>query len=333
MKSLNIKLLARRINLFKNFKTDGSMGYNRAKFKMKNILFIITVLVLAIAFPACKKEGVYHPKKKIARIYCQDYGEVKELQEVWTWDDKNLSKITAGDNSYYWDFQYNDKDQIEKITFSEGDYYAFSYDKRLIKKIDLYTFDGALVETYEFEHTKKKITTITNTFYGYKSLSLADQCKATALRCFLPEPVTENLFSKHKNHISTRKNTPAFVDVYEYTWDGDNIKSIFYTSNGDVYYTLEFSYEYDKKNNPYYYSFIPNEITSPVTDAEYYLTCSPLRSKNNVTYEKGNDNEGMSFETNYEIVYDGKFPTEIGITTNYAGDNTNYIATYFYVYN
>ncbi|MDR0606720.1 MAG: hypothetical protein LBG80_20815 [Bacteroidales bacterium] len=46
MKSLNIKLLVRIIKSFKNFKTDGSMGYNRANINMYKKLFIFSFLIV-----------------------------------------------------------------------------------------------------------------------------------------------------------------------------------------------------------------------------------------------------------------------------------------------
>jgi hypothetical protein len=255
------------------------------------------------------------------------------LLEKWTWEDKNLSKITAGDNSYYWNFQYNDKDQIEKITHSDGDYYTFSYDNKSIKEITFYTSGNVVVEKYEFEHTKKKITKVTNTFYGYKSLSITNQNKTTALGCFLPEIVVNSLFSEHKNHIPIIKSM-KFIDVYEYTWDGDNIKKTVYKGGAfDEYdaYTLECTYKYDKKNNPFYYALIPNDITMSPTYTDIY-TWNILHSKNNVINEEGFDSESMSFERKYDIQYDKKFPIEIKRTTEYTGIDSLYTGTYFYTY-
>ncbi|MDR1459249.1 MAG: hypothetical protein LBI60_03445, partial [Bacteroidales bacterium] len=298
------------------------------------------VLFLALLFSSCKKrEGVYQPKKRISEIYIQEDG-TKELLEKWTWSDKKLSKITAVEGSYSdgysWSFQYNDKDQIEKIIHSEGDYYVFSYDNNFITKIALYTVDGVLVETYECEHTKKKITTVTNTYYGYeseykyKSLPLTDQSKTTALCCFLPKPVINSLSNKYKKQIPIRKNGVEFIDVYQYTWDGDNIKSMFYSSEE---YTIECTYKYDKKNNPFYHSFLQQEISNAnIGTYTNYWTWNILHPKNNIIHEDILLGDGRRYETSYDITYEGKFPTEVRISAKDIEEILS-IGIYFYTYN
>jgi hypothetical protein len=305
---------------------------------MKRFLSVIVISILASIFFFCNSnnDNVSQHRKRISKIYYQDYGKSKKLIEKWTWEGENLSRITSRDDSCFWDFHYNDN-HIEKIVHSAGDYYAFSYIDKFIKRIAFYISSGDLVETYEFEHSKNKITTVTHTFYGYKNILPNISHKIMVLRCFLPLPIVDKLFPERKLQASTTKGKPVFIDVYEYAWDRNKIKSISYrrgTKNESDYITFESMYHYDRKDNPFYYSLISNDILemNNVSDTNW-MKWNILQSNRNIIYQEVFVSDGRKFKEQYDITYEGKFPNEIRISTEYAGVEGEYIETYFYTYN
>jgi hypothetical protein len=300
--------------------------------RRNTVLLMMMAIALTIGSYSCKKEGVYNPKKKISRIYYQGYEAAKILIEKWTWDGNSLSKITAGDNSYFWEFQYKDK-RIDRITSSEGDYFIFSYDKKLLQQIELFSENGTLVDLYEFDRTKDKVTTVTNTYYGYKSNSIQQNSHYLnmVLRGFLPQPIADDLSLKQKRNSSPDRKAATLVITYEYVWEKNNIKSLYVSySSGDY---EEYSYKYDKFRNPFYYSFLPADILDGCVPTETNInTYNLLYSKNNVGYESGFHSDGVSFESKFAMKYENNFPIEIYTEIVYSGDNTTYSGTWLYSY-
>jgi hypothetical protein len=311
--------------------------------RRNTVLLMMMAIALIIGSYSCKKEGVYNPKKKISRIYSQYQGEAKQLLEKWTWTENSLSMIEAGDNSYSWQFEYIEG-RIDKIVSTEGYYYVFSYNKNLLQQIELFSENGTLVEWYEFEHTKNKITTVTYIYYGYKDNRKKQNnlYLSMALRCFLPQPIADDLSLTQKHNSSADRKAAVDVTTYDYVWDKhDNIKSLYVSYPSGAY--EEYSYEYDDYHNPFYYSFLPNGISGDL-----------LYSKNNITYEsrfQSSKGSGRDFdtkyeiksETNYDIKYEKKFPVEINAKTTsstniriadstYRSNSDKYSTTMFYTY-
>ena len=154
---------------------------------MKKLAFCAAVLAILCLMSACsEKEGVYSPKKKIAKVYQAStniYGfheEVsgewfydtnsspKTLAEDWTWDGNKLSKITfyetgsvvsKGEVSDMFTFTYDGK----QVTRIEGydQYMTISYDGSKLKQVQIFDKeDNDLDGTLEFVHDGKKITKI-----------------------------------------------------------------------------------------------------------------------------------------------------------------------------
>jgi hypothetical protein len=285
---------------------------------MKKSLLILAAIAIVCAFSACDKEGVYHPKKKIVKIYEQQGGQSKELTERWTWDGRNLSKISNGTDSYYRKFTY-DKNRIKKITWSDGEFFVFSFDGNFIKKVEYHGAAGELYATYNFTHTKKKVTTLTIEEYDYDITAKNKKDMAATLRLFLPEQTAEDIVTKKRPASLAKGETTT--TIYEYEWDGDNIQTMTVSEISENYsYTREVTYTYDKKTNPYYNFF------------ESYAT-----SKNNVTLAEGvyvetNTGNTVSYTYTYEydITYDGNWPTEI--LSMYRNGSYTSLYTTYYVY-
>ncbi|MDD3691470.1 MAG: hypothetical protein PHO77_05250 [Bacteroidales bacterium] len=285
---------------------------------MKKCLVTTTVLmVFAVFFTACDKDGIYNPKEKIKTI-SYSTGDTKVLQETWTWDKNLLTKITYNsEDGDYTTFEY-DKKQVSKIIeYSEGvedGYMLFTYDKALLQKMEMF-YDGNLTMKAEVTHDKKKITKITITevdleeFATTKSLDYK-QFLTRMMRFVVGKEsakiITQHLLLKSDNSYSI-----------EFIYEGDNVKTEKLTALGVNIYTI--AYTYDDKMNPF-------------CDALYYGESGAISmSKNNVlTAKQTSAMEEASMETEYTYVYDGKWPTEQKTTFSYYGQT--FSETYYYEY-
>ena len=294
---------------------------------MKRYIIILAAIAIACACSSCQKEkereGVYHPKKKISKIYEERHG-AKRLVEEWTWNGKNLSKITNADKTTSHTFKY-EKNRISKIECTDvfyvisSPYYhsytlSFIYEGDFIKKIECHEEGGRLSATYNFKHTQDKITTLTIEDYidfgdDYNKNAVA------ALRPFLPIQMVKSMLNRKRPTSLSKGET--YISTYEFEWEGDNIKTETFTNNT---WTEKTTYKYDDKINPYY-NFFENFA----------------HSKNNATYAEMSYFGGIDttyYISTYDITYDGKFPVKIVEARKERDsyyDYVNYTTTY-YVY-
>lgn len=262
---------------------------------MSKIATILIAIVVVFAFSSCEKDGVYHPKKKISRIYEQPSGEPKDLSEKWVWDGKNLSKILNRNETVYRTFKY-EKNRISKITWSDNEYFTFTFDGKHLKRVEYHGATDVLFTTWNFKYTKNKITTMTREEYDNKKSYTKDI--TAALNLFLPVPTIQSMLEEE--YPTSAKSSETAITYYDYEWDGDNIKkaTVRYPNYDE---TVEITYKYDKNNNPYYH-FFENTVTS----------------KNNIISSEGvgkysynGQTFPYSYTNDYEITYEGKWPKEV----------------------
>ncbi|MDR1346448.1 MAG: hypothetical protein LBK03_07075 [Bacteroidales bacterium] len=288
---------------------------------MKKTLFLLAAIAIACSFSACEKEGVYHPKKKISKIYLQGDG-AKQLYEKWTWEGKNLIKISDATDQYYRKFTY-EKDRIKKILWNDASYISFSYDGKFIKRVDYYDEDGALEETYNFTHTKSKITSVTVEYNDGKKSSRPDLASTLRLFLPLPEQAVEQMTKRQERPASSAKG--GFATTYEYVWDGDNIKTVTLSQVGnEYYYSEEYTFQYDKNRNPFYYCFDPEEAGPTFATSKNNVILT--EAVYSASYE-GNSYSGTG-TVEFDIVYDGKWPVEV-LTMIREGGSTERYTTYY----
>jgi hypothetical protein len=312
-----------------NLTAMGLMLYNQAPYFMKKTLLILAAIAIACSFSACEKEGVYHPQKKISKIYLQGDG-AKQLYEKWTWEGKNLVKISNATDQYYRKFTY-EKDRIKKILWQDASYLSFTYDGKLIKRVDAYDEDGALYVSFNFKHTKNKITSVTFEEDGYYYKKSSRNDLASTLRLFLPLPeqAVEQMTKRYERPASLTKGEGAVVITYEYVWDGNNIKTMTESQVSDGYRaSSEITYQYDKNKNPFYYCF-------DFSDYEW----EPLfaTSQNNITLAEAvvqasyeGDSYSGTYSIEYDITYDGKWPVEVLTMIRDGGSTSRYTTYYTY---
>ena len=300
---------------------------------MKRNLLIVAIALMAVAFVSCKKDGVYNPKHKIAKVYNEwttttvttdsdGSRTVTDVQnpfvaEEWTWGDKTLNSVMYKDKdgkvTSTVNYTFDDKNRITGSTCgSEKAEYVYNDDKKLqsIKITDGPDYSVSIEITYD---GKVPASVKTVTAYEFKKLSAFAQS-------FIPSYVREAMEAdqlRSKTTVSYTYNTTI-------EWDGKNISQAVTTGENGYKYTAV--YEYDAKLNPFkgmYADFDDNNF-----DVAY--------SKNNVvkktvTTVDGNDTDVDVTEFTYE--YDGKMPSKVTYTFT-SEDNilgVNYKRTYVHV--
>jgi hypothetical protein len=314
---------------------------------MKKFAFCAAALAILCLMSACsEKEGVYSPKKKIAKVYQAStyiYGfheelsgewfydtnsSPKTLAEDWTWDGSKLSKITIyetgnviskGEVADIINFTYDGK----QATRIEGydQYMTISYDGSKLKQVQIFDKeDNELEGAMEFVHDGKKITKINVTINDedlVKSPS-AMNLQKVLFRGILPtiDQADRVVAAMDKVVKSNGAKAQRTIPV-ELTWTGDNVTGI---SMNQMGMTISGTYVFDNKNNPYQ-NFLFG-IIGTMEDGSMIIF-----NKNNVT--KAVMKTQMSFmgqtlteseEYNYSYTYDGSWPLTRTMKTVYTDD-------------
>ena len=120
---------------------------------MKRILLISAIALLAVAFVSCKKDGVYNPKHKVAKVYNEwtrttvttdASGSTTRIDSLnpyvaqeWAWGKKTLESITyKNDDGAVREtkkYTYDDKNRITGCTGGDNRKaeYVYNDDKKL----------------------------------------------------------------------------------------------------------------------------------------------------------------------------------------------------------
>ena len=299
---------------------------------MKRNLLIAAIALMAVAFVSCQKDGVYKPKKKIAKISNEWTTTTVEtdangsrtvttvqnpfVAEEWTWGDKTLTSIMYKDKDGKVEgtasYTYDDKNRITGATCGDEKVeYTYNDDKKLQTiKIS----DGPDdVTTIEIAYEDKVPTSVkTVNTYTFKNLS---KFAKSVIPSYISDAIEDDQLHS-KASVSSTYNT-AIV------WDGKNISQV--VTTGENGYKRTTTYEYDGKTNPYkgMYAGMSDDF-----DLAY--------SKNNVvkvTSSRVNGNATISTETEYTYEYDGKVPSKITYTEEEEETilGVNYKRTFVYV--
>jgi hypothetical protein len=297
---------------------------------MKKKRFLYIVLAIAVAFGAtsCKKDGVYHPLKKISKIYIQEEGQDKELYSEWTWKGSNLQQIAYPLNRDTAHFSY-EKGVISKITYTgiSPRYLSFQYDKNSFSKMNLYE-ENTLLVSYQFFYDKKKISKIIVTEYVPNKSSVQYLGDLFTLLS-LPDVAAESVEMATLAHAykgggsgSGGGNSDGGTTVrasysFSFTWDGkkNNIIQIV-TQTNSLRTTMR--YLYDEKKNPF--KGLQTEASNDATMG--YVYDAALCNKNNVVKsqlwigEEPNLKEHSTIQIDY--VYNKKYPVMATSTQKFA---------------
>jgi len=274
---------------------------------------VLVCVALCLLFLGCEKEGVYNPSKKIRRISEQQQGDIKQVKQEWTWDKNLLTKIDyfyKNQPSYTENLKYDSKNRIIKVEdYKYGDYYTITYNNNLISKVEYY-WDEVMEESYFYTYENKKIAKIVYTSYDVKKSPKKDGF----ISLLIPKEIMNSI-----NSCKEKSGTKGgdFIVTININYEGNNVSKIELMGEGVVNtYTFE---QYDKKLNPFYYSFSPGGGTN--------------LSKNNPGKQilKVVDDEGSFIITaEFEYTYDGNFPIEV--VEKYALGGKTFRNTTFYEY-
>ena len=291
---------------------------------MKRNLLIAAIALLAVAFVSCQKDGVYKPKKKIAKITCNweektsyDTTKVNDyVSEEFIWGKKNIDKrihsfrkfnYATGTESFpkiEYTYSYDDKNRL--IGMREGSFnfeYIYNDDKRL-SNINVY--DGTdTASTIELGYEDKHVSSMKITEYYYSYYSNKSQA---AFAMILPSHMISVIYPEEINcgEIVPKDASTEVTDV-TFEWDGKNISRM--VSKSDKITTTA-TYEYDGKINPFagfysdesisYAMFSKNNVTK-ITSTRT-IVASTLTSKEETT-------EDIVYE------YDGNVPISAKTTS------------------
>ncbi len=278
---------------------------------MKKFILLLVSLMFLSTFTACfkDKDGEYKPKEKISKIY-YDYGEGKELEEVWKWNGKQLQRIDHyydGDLEWSEEFTYNKKGQIERVDcYEDSEYTEYTYDGNRMTKSTFYD-SGTIEEEYNFTYDGNKVSMIEIIYFSKSSI------EKSRLREEGHNPIKMLLQENYEIVKNVLNNTAMRNSVtLKVEWNKNNVSNIEVQDGGE---TEQFEFKYDDKLNPfknYYdlYTFYDGEIDVVVT----------AYSKNNITEIRATYREDGETETEilkYSYSYDGKFPTVRRFTYSY----------------
>ena len=228
------------------------------------------------------------------------------MLEDWTWKDKRLKTIdyysSDGTIESTDRFSYNGERliQVDNYEYNSSMKYRYDHKDRLLEAT--FTYDGILMEKYDFEYDDNELSDIKLTIY--EDWALNNDNRINPLRYMLPELPLESI-KRIVKKSPLRSNIVVEIDI---DWKDNNISEI-ELEIGDISEKLVF--EYDDKKNPF------RGFLGLYFD-ELILAHGNFASKNNVTKITITEKyKGISAtDTEYvSYTYDGKFPA----TRSYDG--------------
>ena len=317
---------------------------------MKKILLVALAIAVAFTFSSCKKDGVYNPKQKIAKVstewtsvqsYEDAAGSHTETTEVkpfvsqaWNWADKTLESIVNYErvvnpltNSVSFvdtktTYTYDDKDRISGMKYGDHSVeFVYNDDKKMSK---ITTKDGAELEsTIEFAYDGKLVSSIDVIYYkDYK------KCAANLAKV-LPSPIMRSIELAMPTETAKDVHIEKTNVVLE--WDGKNIAQTVTTTD---HKTVTTTYEYDGKLNPF------KGMYANVDEGfDFFSKNNVLKATNSSVVKDGNETIERKTVDEYSYEYDGKYPTAVTYRYEYEHNfaGTTYITvtttktTYDYV--
>jgi YD repeat-containing protein len=310
---------------------------------MKRNLLIVAIALLTVAFVSCKKDGVYKPKEKIAKIYKEwttidvttqvtpdmtttrtdTMAQPRYVAEEWNWVDKTLGSVVIKDSHGNVDanvaYIYDDKNRLTGLTFDGGKVeYAYNEDKKLQSM--KYYEDNELGFSYDIEYEGKLPVKVAMTeYWGASDKNMSDFAKS-----LIPSYILK--YKELKEKGLTAKATHTYTITANITWDGKNISQVVTAEPDEDPVTT--TYEYDNNINPYYGMYGAVWVFEGEAEELHFAY-----SKNNVVKETcsyTSNNKTITTIDEYTYEYDGKYPTSV--TTVYRYENTSSNGGYSFSY-
>lgn len=273
---------------------------------MKKLKFylvpFLAIVFVAIAFTSCEKDdaGYYTPDKQIYKIFIEELGSPKQLDQEWIWDGNVLDSIIYYENNIrdgFEDYIYEDK-RLVKVVDSYNYYSTFTYNDKYYSKIEYFDNDGVLLADLTFTYLDDKVSNMVYTTY-VTTKHVYTMLQRGVLGRILPKEAMEQFIKKA---VSQENLSKAVINT-AITYNGENVAS--YTMGE---YTLTFS-GYDTKMNPLN-KFFPFITYTEDRRPEVFS----LNNPGTMTSLLGT----VSVPTTYLYTYDGEYPTEVIATTSFG---------------
>ncbi len=332
---------------------------------MKKVFILTMAAAVACLMGACKKEGVYNPKQKIARIYVEShstnayfdgnewqtytYDNPKELVEEWTWDGKLLTQIAYpyttenadGDITTIYEyakFTYDGK-QLTEVS-SDWERMVFTYDGKKLDKAELYysyninTKAGNEPDVvFNFIYDGKKISKVGVSYEDIDFMNKAGVKQRNGLMQMLEKSILPDVRGTERMMAAAcdkarKAGAKGRINLdMNLTWDGNNISRIITSHNGMVFQTDE--YTFDNKKNPFngfLFTFCGDLV-------EFEDSPMMFGNENNIlstkSIEAGNDE---AYTVNYTYTYDGNWPVSVSYSSGSEDEYnrwTNVVTSYY----
>jgi len=282
----------------------------------KAFLFSLVALFFIATFSSCYKQAddIYNPKYKIINVWYDEMTGTAE--EIYTYENKELSKLTYSEDGLYLLITHNKNGTISEIKaydangVATGESVTMTYDKTLIATIS-YIDDGTEVQKNEFTHVDKKISSIK--VYLDNSVDVNKLSKSRLYKCCFGDP---DQFGKLFDIIRA-KGLDLYVE-YLLTYTGDNLTKVQYEEDYyDIHIAMTQTMEYDNMKNPYF------GINFCLADFLGYTKNNPTKIAYNIVYTGGYEATD-SYEYNYTYQFNKyDFPTTITVEDDEGNvDNT-----------
>jgi hypothetical protein len=187
----------------------------------KAFLLSLVALFFIATLSSCYKQAddIYNPKYKIINVWYDEMTGTAE--EIYTYENKELSKLTYSEDGLYLLITHNKNGTISEIKaydangVATGESVTMTYNKTLIATIS-YIDNGTEVQKSEFTHVDKKISSIK--VYLDNSVSKSKLSKSRLYRrCFGDPDQFGKLFD-----IIDAKGLDLYLE-YFLTYTGDNL--------------------------------------------------------------------------------------------------------------
>ena len=270
---------------------------------------VLLAMATMVVFVACKKDGIYNPKKKISKITTieqynnPDYSDDTNTY-IFKWDKNKLLHMVSPDKVD--NFVYDKSGRLMRVECIDKEIATwYEYDGAKLSKVISYYGGTECSTEYALEYDGKKLVKITITQKAAtpspRYYSINPQQSPLAIIC---DPAIAQVIENDIAVAETQSTHKAsFASTVSFEWSGKNISKVVY-DYGEIKYEYELTY--DDKINPLN-GFLGLEFD------ECYQGQYIYKNVNNIkTMKRINSSDPMSMT--YEYTYDGKWPVTIAQT-------------------
>ena len=296
---------------------------------------LLLIMIGMLLFTACEKEGVFNPKRKIAKttiavsaVISGHQIDVPAVDEMtFTWDGSRLDKITYhdydGEPAWIAQYSYDKKNRIVAIENSDYQEKAeFIYDGNKLSEMNFYRGDDKVVYV-EVEHDVKRLSQLS---YHINNTEIVRKMSLSPWAFFMDDMSAATLNKKVQYAAENSQTKGEVIMNVAFTWNGDNVEKMSLTSPTsptDPNMQVDIMFEYDSHANPMLHAY--SIYTPMLMSDESHITYS---ANNMIKYQEVTPTGSTSIDFVY--TYDGDYPVTRSYTIYDADDVETDTREYFY---